>query len=334
MYRVQFDKIGKPSEQIYLNKIDRINKITSDQILIEVICFPINPADLLLIEGNYASIPKLPSLIGAECVAKIKKVGSNIKNFKLGDIVLPLVRDNWVEEKIVTESEIIKLPSNIDIAQASMLKVNPATAYLMLNNYIKINEGDYIIQNAANSGVGNYIIQLAKLYKVLTINLVRRKEVVSSLKEYGANHIFNLNLNEKEKRFIYEVKPKLFIDAVAGKYVDMLANLLSDNATIINYGLLSGESIKINPHNTIFKNIMLKGFWLPLWLNKMSLQEKNKLYHYLSELIIKKTIFTKIQKIYHIENIKDAIAAYSNYKRNGKILVTTSDFFLKNNNYL
>ena len=66
----------------------------------------------------------------------------------------------------------------------------------------------------------------------------------------------------------------------------------------------------------------------------MSLQEKNKLYHYLSELIIKKTIFTKIQKIYHIENIKDAIVAYSNYKRNGKILVTTSDFFLKNNNYL
>ena len=139
---------------------------------------------------------------------------------------------------------------------------------------------------------------------------------------------------DKEKSFIYKVKPKLFIDAVAGKYVDIVANLLSDNATIINYGLLSGESIKINSHNTIFKNIILKGFWLSLWLNKMSLQEKNKLYYYLSELIIKKTIFTKIQKIYHIENIKDAIAAYSNYKRNGKILVTTSDFFLKNNNYL
>ena len=334
MYRVQFDKVGQPSEEIYLKKIDKINNITSDEILIEIICFPINPADLLLIEGKYANLPKLPSLIGAECVAKIKKIGSNIKNFKLGDIVLPLVRDNWVEEKIVTESEIIKLPSNIDIAQASMLKVNPATAYLMLNNYIKINEGDYIIQNAANSGVGNYIIQLAKLYKVLTINLVRRKEVVSTLKEYGANHIFNLNLNEKEKSFIYKVKPKLFIDAVAGKHVDILANLLSDNATIINYGLLSGESIKINPHNTIFKNIILKGFWLSLWLNRMSMQEKSKLYHYLSELIIKKTIFTKIQKIYHIKNIKDAIATASNYKRNGKILVTTSDFFLKNNYYL
>ena len=82
MYRVQFDKVGKPSEQIYLNKIDRINKITSDQILIEVICFPINPADLLLIEGKYASLPKLPSLIGAECVEKIKhEINSCWKRF-------------------------------------------------------------------------------------------------------------------------------------------------------------------------------------------------------------------------------------------------------------
>ena len=58
-----------------------------------------------------------------------------------------------------------------------MLKVNPATAYLMLNNYIKINNGDYILQNAANSGVGNYVIQLAKMYNIRTINLIRRKEV-------------------------------------------------------------------------------------------------------------------------------------------------------------
>ena len=334
MYRVQFDKIGKPSEEIYLNKIDNIKEITNNEILIEIICFPINPADLLLVEGKYANLPKLPSLIGAECVAKIKKIGNNIKNFKIGDLVLPLVRDNWVEEKIVNENEIIKLPSNIDIAQASMLKVNPATAYLILNNYIKINEGDYIIQNAANSGVGNYIIQLAKLYKILTINLVRRKEVAASLKEYGADHIFNLNLDNKEKSFIHKVKPKLFIDAVAGKHVNNLASLLSDNATIINYGLLSGENIEINPHNTIFKNIILKGFWLSLWLSKMSIQEKSKLYHYLSELIIKNIIFTKVQKIFHIQNIKDSIADASNYKRNGKVLVTTSNFFLKNNNYL
>ena len=324
MYRVQFDTVGKASEQVYLKRVDNINTIKENEVLIEIICFPINPADILLVEGKYANKPKLPSLIGAECIAKVKKIGNNIRKFKLGDIVLPLVRDNWVEEKVVTENEIIKLPSNIDTEQACMLKVNPATAYLMLNNYVKVKQGDFIIQNASNSGVGNYVIQLAKLYNINTINLVRRKEVISTLKDYGADYVFKLNLNKKEESFIKSSNPKLFIDAVAGKNVNSIASLLTDNSTIINYGLLSGENIELDPHNTIFKNIILKGFWLSLWLNKMSIEEKNKLYSYLSKLIIRKSLFTKIEKVFHINDIKEAINAASNFNRDGKILVTTS----------
>ena len=324
MYRVQFDKVGKASEQVYLKRVDNINTIKENEVLIEIICFPINPADILLVEGKYANKPKLPSLIGAECIAKVKKIGNNIRKFKLGDIVLPLVRDNWVEEKVVTENEIIKLPSNIDTEQACMLKVNPATAYLMLNNYVKVKQGDFIIQNASNSSVGNYVVQLAKLYNIKTINLVRRKEVISTLKDYGADYVFKLNLNKKEESFIKSSNPKLFIDAVAGKHVNSIASLLTDNSTIINYGLLSGENIQLDPHNTIFKNIILKGFWLSLWLNKMSIEEKNKLYSYLSKLIIRKSLFTKIEKVFHINDIKEAINTASNFNRDGKILVTTS----------
>ena len=324
MYRVQFDKVGKASEQVYLKRVDNINTIKENEVLIEIICFPINPADILLVEGKYANKPKLPSLIGAECIAKVKKIGNNIRKFKLGDIVLPLVRDNWVEEKIVTENEIIKLPNNIDVEQGCMLKVNPATAYLMLNNYVKVKQGDFIIQNASNSSVGNYVIQLAKLYDINTINLVRRKDVIATLKEYGADYVFKLNLSQKEESFIKRSKPKLFIDAVAGQHVNTVASLLTDNSTIINYGLLSEENIQLDPHNTIFKNIILKGFWLSLWLNKMSLEEKNKLYSYLAKLIIKKVLFTKVEKVFHINDIKEAINAASNFNRDGKILVTTS----------
>ena len=96
--------------------------------------------------------------------------------------------------------------------------------------------------------------------------------------DYGADYVFKLNLNKKEESFIKSSNPKLFIDAVAGKHVNSIASLLTDNSTIINYGLLSGENIQLDPHNTIFKNIILKGFWLSLWLNKMSIEEKNKLY--------------------------------------------------------
>ena len=76
--------------------------------------------------------------------------------------------------------------------------------------------------------------------------------------------------------------------------------------------------------DNLFKNIILKGFWLSLWLNKMSIEEKNKLYSYLSELIIKKVLFTKVEKVFYINDIKEAINTASDFNRDGKILVTTS----------
>ena len=39
MYRVQFDKVGKASEQVYLKKVDNINTIKENEVLIEIFAF-------------------------------------------------------------------------------------------------------------------------------------------------------------------------------------------------------------------------------------------------------------------------------------------------------
>ena len=115
-----------------------------NEVLIDVLACPINPADVLNIEGKYGVKAKLPARLGAECVGKVKKVGHLVKGFKEGDIVLPLDRENWVQQKIVDEKNLIMLPNDIDPIQLSMLKVNPATAYLMLKKYVKLQPGDWI----------------------------------------------------------------------------------------------------------------------------------------------------------------------------------------------
>ena len=172
MIKVEFKRIGKPSEQLYLKNTEISERLKSTEVLIEVLFFPINPADLLLVEGKYSSnLPLLPSSIGAECVAKVIKIGKNVKKFSINDIVIPLTRNNWVEKIKIDEVNLIKVHKDADLLQTSMLKVNPASAYLMLNNYIQLKKNDIIMQNAANSGVGNYIIKLANLYKIKTINL-------------------------------------------------------------------------------------------------------------------------------------------------------------------
>ena len=147
-------------------------------------------------------------------------------------------------------------------------------------------------------------------------------ELEDQLKSIGADCVFNLNSFENKKEFIKKAEAKLFIDAIAGYKLNSVAELLTENAQIINYGLLSDEPMQLDAHNTIFKNITLKGFWLTLWLIKMQPNEKENLYKYLAKLVIEEKIFTPIQKVFYISDIKEAAKLAGNYNRSGKVLVT------------
>ena len=129
----------------------------------------------------------MPSSIGAECVAKVIKIGKNVKKF-INDIVIPLTRNNWVEKIKIDEVNLIKVHKDADLLQASMLKVNPASAYLMLNNYIQLKKTILLCKMQRIQELEIILFNL-HLYKIKTINLVRRKEVIPSLKKIGAKEI-------------------------------------------------------------------------------------------------------------------------------------------------
>jgi NADPH:quinone reductase-like Zn-dependent oxidoreductase len=46
--------------------------------------------------------------------------------------------------------------------QLSMMGINPATAYLIFTEFVALNRGEWIVQNAANSSVGRAVIAIAK----------------------------------------------------------------------------------------------------------------------------------------------------------------------------
>ena len=322
MVSVKIKKFGPPTSSIFFDETSINANLGKDELLLDVLLFPINPADLLLIEGKYAAKPKLPINIGSECVAVVSKVGSEINTVSEGDIVLPLTRGNWATKKIVKVDEIIKLKDNTKLEQVSMLKVNPATAYLILNNYVNINKNDYVMQNAANSSVGNHIIQLCKYYGIKNINLVRRNEVIQDLYDKGATKVFNNDDLNQIYDFVRERNIKIYLDALGGKQVNKLVSAMNYKTTIINYGLLSGKNIELDPYNVIFKDVQLRGFWLSIWLEKMSYHERNNLYNHLEDLIQKNIIFAEIEKVYEMSALFDAIKHSSSYSRKGKILVS------------
>ena len=115
---------------------------------------------------------------------------------------------------------------------------------------------------------------------------------------------------------------RLAIDAVGGPQIVRFADALADEATVINYGRLSGENPQLSPHQCVFKRVTLTGFWLVPWLQRMPRAEIAMLYSGLAKHVADGSLHVPVQATFPIEEIKQALAVANGYHRAGKVLVT------------
>ena len=291
------------------------------EVLVDIVACSINPADILLIEGNYASVPDTPCPLGIEGAGTVAAVGSGVSSLKAGDKVMSLARTNWVQQIRDNAGAFIRLPAEVDLAQAAMLKVNVATAHLMLTSYVSLSAGDWLIQNAANSGVGVDLIRLAHAQGIRTVNIVRREELIEPLKALGADVVVvdGPDLAQRVAKETGGAAIKLGIDAVGGAAIGRLIDCIGDGGTAVNYGLLSGKPCEINAFNFVFRDITLTGFWLAKLLGSMSFDQIQTMYADLAGRLIDGTIHVEIEASYPLEKISDAMAHAKRESRGGKV---------------
>ncbi|MEJ2376036.1 MAG: zinc-dependent alcohol dehydrogenase family protein [Pseudolabrys sp.] len=321
---VEFSRFGPPQEVAECLEAADPPAPGAGEVTLEVIAFPINPVDTLMIEGRYAVRPPLPARVGAECLARVRALGQGVADLEPGDLVIPLDRDNWVQRKNAKASAVIKAPPDIDPLQIAMLKVNPPTAYLMMTEYVKLARGDWLLQDAANSGVGHCLIQLAKAEGFKTVNIVRREGLADELKSLGADVVVvdGPDLAKRITEATGGAPIRLAIDAVGGTQIVRFGDALADQATVLNYGLLSGENPQLSGHQCVFKRLMLTGFWLMPWLRDMARSDVAALYGKLAAHIADGSLRVPVQATFPIEDIKQALALANSYRRTGKVLVT------------
>ncbi|KFM63094.1 Trans-2-enoyl-CoA reductase, mitochondrial, partial [Stegodyphus mimosarum] len=88
-YAVKYKDYGDPNNVLELVEYDVPDNLESRQVLLKMLAAPVNPADINMIQGKYAVKPELPAIGGNEGVAEILKVGSSVKNLKVGSWVIP-----------------------------------------------------------------------------------------------------------------------------------------------------------------------------------------------------------------------------------------------------
>jgi trans-2-enoyl-CoA reductase len=250
-------------------------------------------------------------------------VGSSVHGLSVGQTVLPLSFGTWAEKMVVPAESLIVLPDGLDPLQAAMLAVNPATAWRMLHDFARLEPGDWIVQNAANSGVGRAVIQLAKALGLRTLNVVRRVELVEELEKIGGNVVITeeTNLRDQVQALCGGKNPKLALNAVGGASALNLANALAAGSPLVTYGAMGRQPLKIPNSLLIFKNLSFHGFWLRRWKETASPADVRETYQKLSAYLLAGVLHTPVHKTFPLSQALEAVAEAAREKRSGKVLL-------------
>jgi NADPH:quinone reductase-like Zn-dependent oxidoreductase len=277
MQAIQLLKYGEPEEGLKLAEIAEPDLPKPGQILIRVEYAPINDNDLLLARGLYTIHPNVPSIVGNEGAGKVLAVGDGVKAVKIGDrVVVPYGVFSWAEKVLAPAEKAIVLPDGIDPQQAAMLSINPVAAALLLEDFVSLKAGDWIVQNAANSGVGRSVIAFAKQKGVRTINIVRRPELIQELKDIGADVVplAGPNAAAEVNRATGGALVRLALDGIGAEATGTLLDIVGWEAKIVCYAFPTREPITFNPFGMVAKRASIHPFFMHYPDNLTKIPEK------------------------------------------------------------
>lgn len=317
-----FRNTGHPASVLEMESGTLISEVPDPgKVLVRILAAPINPADLNTIEGTYGIKLPLPATPGIEGCGVVEASGS--VDFSPGDEVIFLRRaSTWASHATVPAHALFKLPPGCDPLQAAMLKVNPATAWRLLHGFSALQPGEWVVQNAGNSGVGRCVIQLTRDLGIPTISFVRRRELIDELRELGGEHVFSDDDggHADAREILGGANATLAFNTVGGDSALRLMKLLKEGGIHITYGAMSRKPVTVPNGLLIFRDIQFRGLWVSRWIENAPAEEIHSVYHDLAARVADGRLKQPIDSTYPLESFRKALARVGDPDRSGKIL--------------
>jgi NADPH:quinone reductase-like Zn-dependent oxidoreductase len=183
---------------------------------------------------------------------------------KVGDrVLLPIYSGTWRERVLVSTHGLVALPPEADVQQLAMLRINPAAAGLLLSEYVDLKPGDWVIQNASNSGVGRAVIAFGKARGLRLINLVRRENAVAEVKAAGGEVVLvdDERALDQITKTVGGGRIRLALDGVGGAATARLASALSQHGDLVGYAYMADYAAPGDLRPLMNKDITLHSFY-------------------------------------------------------------------------
>jgi NADPH:quinone reductase-like Zn-dependent oxidoreductase len=318
MKAIHLTAYGNPDQNLKMVEVSEPNALSANEALVRMEYAPIAYSDLLLANGVYLLNPKLPSVIGGEGAGIVEAIGPGVTSVKVGDrVTIPFGTFTWSEKVLAPAQGLFVVPPSIDAKTASMLNINPTTAVLLLDEFVRLKPKDWIVLNAANSQVARCLIAIAKSRDLNVIGIVRRSELIPEIEKLGVDvvGVESPELSKQIQIATGSTQISLGLDAVGGPATATIASVLSPGAHLVSYAWLSGLPIHVSQGDLIGKRLKVHGFWMYYeeYLPKMraALTEATK-------IVASGKLSLPITTTYKPSQIKEAI---EHYARGGKVLL-------------
>ena len=323
MRSATYDHFGKPTEVLSIG--DRPTpEPKANEVRVKTVLASIHNHDLLTIRGQYGFKPEMPAIGCSEAVGIIDAVGSDVKNLKVGQrVAAASVQATWAEYFVAVEDMVFPMPDSLDDEMAAQLIAMPLSA-LMLLEFLDLQAGQWVIQNAANGAVGKSLAMLAAARGVKTINVVRSSDAIAELEAIGVKHNINTeedNWKDQIKLIIADDKISAAVDSVGGEDSGSLLSLLGHGGTFAVFGAMSGKPMMLNPTDMIFKQATLKGFWGSKLSQEMSVENKQRLVDELIDRAVSGQLKLPVEATFDLADILKAVDGKMQSDKKGKVLL-------------
>jgi trans-2-enoyl-CoA reductase len=361
-HELSFLSHGEPSDVLEYRS-DGSNvihaKSRDGMVQVKMMHVPWNPADVNTVQGKYPSpdnnnnnnnnnnnttadlakslyFDKQYQVAGSEGWGRVVSSSSHL--FQEGSLVTmgtpgmgTLRSHTWVPE-----SSLLQVPeellSHLGPSGCTLFQLG-GTALRMLSDFVSLQPGEVVLQNAGNSGVGFLTSQLSKaLFSCPVVSVVRRgsktDEEYNQLVQYltttakCAMVVDEAELKDRDalKAFQSQLRelsptnklPRLALNAVGGASAKLLLKCLDTGGTMVTYGGMSMEPVVVATPQFIFKDLRVVGYWHSRWMVGNSQEIRQQMIDKLVGAVLQQQVESPPIVVFRLEEISKALESAAN----------------------
>ncbi|KAJ8132252.1 hypothetical protein O1611_g1372 [Lasiodiplodia mahajangana] len=238
MVQIRAEKVGSLELMWCENHVDVV-PVEPGFIEVEVMAIGVNFKDVATTMGI---VPENEYMIGCECAGVVKRLGSGVTKFRVGDRVAVMRSGTYANrlQAPVERSHII--PDWMSFEGAATIPLVYMTALYSMFHLGNLKEGQSVLIHSAAGGVGLAAIQLAQYKKAevfVTVGTEEKRDFLATHFGIQESHMFSSRDTKFAEGIMRETKGRgvdVILNSLTGELLDASWRICADGGTMVEIG--------------------------------------------------------------------------------------------------